>query len=242
MIPTIALLVLALAPASGPGPAGAYNQGNRLYAARDYAGAARAYQEALQAGPNAAVLFNLGNALFKTGRIGPAIASYRRARYLAPRDADVSANLEFARAYRVDKTLTMPSPLTRVVDDVFHRLSRREGALVGALLFGLGGAFLSLWIVRRWPILMVLACVCGAGALYGAIVERVWAAEIGGRPAVIVASEVSALSGPSEESKQILLLHDGTEVMIRDTRGDYLLVQLPGGGGWVAKGSLERVY
>ena len=240
MIATVALLVLALNPLSSP--AAAYNQGNRLYAAKDYPGAARAYQEALQAGPNAFVHFNLGNALFKSGRIGQAIAHYRRARYLAPRDADVAANLEFARAYRVDKTLTVPSPLARVMDEAFHRLSRREAALAGALLFALGGAFLSLWIVRRWRMAMVLACVCGAGALYAAIVERTWAAEIGERPAVVVVSEVNALSGPSEESKQILLLHDGSEVRIRDVRGDYLLVQLPGGGGWVPKNAVEPVF
>lgn len=240
MIAAAALVVLALAPVTNA--TASYNQGNHLYAARDYAGAARAYQEALQAGPNAAVLFNLGNALFKSGRIGPAIASYRRARYLAPRDGDITTNLEFARAYRVDKTLTVPGPLARVMDDAFHRLSRREAAAAGAMLFALGGALLSLWIVRRWPVLLAAACVCGAGALYGLATERAWAAEIGERPAVVVVPEVSALAAPSEEAKQILLLHDGTEVRIRDARGEFLLVQLPGGGGWVPKGSVERVY
>src|SRR5213078_1952635 len=48
---------------------------------------------------------------------------------------------------------------------------------------------------------------------------------------VVVVPEVNALSGPGEEFKQILLLHDGTEVRIRELRGDYLLVQVPGGGG-----------
>ena len=240
MIPTLALLVLALG--SGSSPTAAYNQGNRLYAARDYAGAARAYQEALAAGPNATVHFNLGNALFKSGRIGPAIAHYRCARYLAPRDPDIAANLEFARAYRVDKTLTVPSPLARALDTAFHRLSRREAALVAALCFALGGALLSLWIVRRWTILLVVACLCWAGTLYGVTTERAWAAEIDGRPGVIVAPEVNALAGPSDEAKQILLLHDGSEVRIRDARGDYLLVQLPGGGGWVPKNAVERVF
>ena len=60
---------------------------------------------------------------------------------------------------------------------------------------------------------------------------------------MVVVPEVAALSGPSEESKQILLVHDGSEVRIREARGDYLLVQLPGGGGgWVRKEAVERVY
>src|SRR5262245_26138902 len=246
MIARIALFVLALAPQSlgppGTPAATAYNQGNRLYAAKDYAGAVHAYEEALAAGPNAAVHFNLGNALFKTGKVGQAILHYRRARYLTPRDADISTNLDFARAYRVDKTLTLPSPLSRALEHAFHALSRREAALAGAVLFALGGALLSVWIVRRWTWVLVAACVCAAGALYGLIAERVWAAEIGARPGVVVTPEVNALAAPSDEAKQILLLHDGSEVRIRDVRGDYLLVQLPGGGGWVPKGAVERVY
>ena len=80
-------------------------------------------------------------------------------------------------------------------------------------------------------------------ALFGLITQQVWTNEIAERPAVVVVPEVNALSGPSEEFKQILLLHDGTELRIRETRGDYLLVQIPGsGGGWLRKDAVERVY
>ena len=232
----IVLAVLAVSPVS------AFNQGNQLYARKDYEGAARAYQEALQAGPSAAAHFNLGNALFKSGHIGRAIAHYRRARFLDPRDGDISANLDFARAYRVDKTLTAQGPIGRVVEDALHRLSRREASILAAVLFALSAAFVSAWIVWRWPAWMVAACLCGIAALYGLASERAWASEVGARPAVVVVPEVHALSGPSDDYQQILVLHDGSEVRIREARGDYLLVQLPGGGGWVPKGAVERVY
>ena len=236
MLALIALVLLASTPIS------AYNRGNQLYAHKDYAGAALAYQEALQAGPSAAAHFNLGNALFKSGRIGPAIVHYRRARYLAPRDADVAANLTFARAYRVDKTSAAQSPLARVLDEALHGLSPHEATLLAPLFFALVGAFLAAWIVWRWTALLVAASLCGLVTVCGVLSQQVWASEVGARPAVVVVPEVSALSGPSEEFQQILLLHDGTEVRIREARGDYLLVQLPGGGGWVPKGSVERVY
>jgi hypothetical protein len=236
MIPLIIVLALPLNPVSK------YNEGNQLYARKDYAAAALAYEDALKAGPSAAVHFNLGNALFKSGRIGPAIVHYRRARYLTPRDADIAANLNFARAYRVDKTLTGQSPWSRGLDDAFHWLSRREAAIVSAVFFALCGSFVAAWIVRRWPVLMVAASICGAVTLYGLVSQQVWASDVGARPAVVVVPEVNALSGPSEEYKQILLVHDGTEVRIREARGDYLLVQMPGGGGWVPKGAVERVY
>jgi uncharacterized protein YgiM (DUF1202 family) len=80
-------------------------------------------------------------------------------------------------------------------------------------------------------------------ALFGLVTRWVWAGEVAARPAVVVVPEVSVSSGPGEEFKQILLVHDGTEVRIREQRGGYLLVQLPGGnGGWVRSNVVERVY
>jgi tetratricopeptide (TPR) repeat protein len=231
------VLALALTPVQ------AYNQGNRLYASRDYTGAARAYEEALKAGPNAAVQYNLGNAMFKSGMIGRAILNYRRARYLDPRDADIAANLNFARNYRVDKVLTVPSPFARVLDEVFHRLSRREATTLAAACFALAGLLFAAWIVRRRAVFVIAASSLLALSLYAFVTQQVWSGEIGARPAVVVVPELSALSGPSEDAKQILLLHDGTEVRIREARADYLLVQIPGGsGGWARKGAVERVY
>jgi tetratricopeptide (TPR) repeat protein len=233
----ILLSVLALVP-SGP-----YNQGNQLYARKDYAAAARAYQQALQTGPSADVCYNLGNALFKSGRIGPAIVQYRRARYLHPRDADIRKNLSFARSYRVDKVLAVPGPVALVLDGAFHLLSRREAALLAAVSFLLAALSLSLWVVRRGPVWILGTTVLAALSLFCLITQWVWAGEMSAQPAVVVAPEVNALSGPGEEFKQILLLHDGTEVRIRERRGDYLLVQLPGGsGGWIRSGAVERVY
>jgi tetratricopeptide (TPR) repeat protein len=236
------MIALAAAAVLAVSPTAAYNQGNQLYARKDYEAAVHAYRQALQAGPSVAAHFNLGNALFKSGRIGQAILHYRRARYLDPRDPDIAANLEFARAYRVDKTTTAEGPLARVLDQALRRLSRREATILCAVLFVLTGAFVSAWIVRRWAALLAAASLCAAATLYAFVAERVWAAEVSGNPAVVVVPEVHALSGPSEEFKEILLLHDGTEVRIRETRGDYLLVQVPGGGGWVPRSAVERVY
>jgi tetratricopeptide (TPR) repeat protein len=233
----ILLSVMALAPA------GPYNQGNQLYARKDYAGAAHAYRQALAAGPSADVCYNLGNALFKSGRIGPAIVQYRRAYYLHPRDADIGRNLSFARGYRVDKVLSVPGPVAMLLDETFHQLSRREAALLAAVTFLLAALSLSVWIVRRGTVFMVGTTVLAALSLFCLVTQWVWAGEVRAQPAVIVAPEVNALSGPGEEFKQILLLHDGTEVRIREKRGDYLLVQVPGGsGGWIRTEAVERVY
>ncbi len=233
------MLLLALVSA----PIDSYNQGNKLYARKDYAGAATAYEQTLKAGPNALANYNLGNALFKSGKVGQAILHYRRAYYLDPRDGDVHTNLAFARNYRVDKMLTVAGPLARVLDEAFHVLSRREAAMGAAVAFMLGALSLAAWVVRRWAALAAAAIAFGALALFCYATERAWSGEINARPAVVTTPEVNARSGPSEEFNQILLLHDGTEVRIREARGDYLLVQVPGGsGGWIKKDAVERVY
>lgn len=241
----IAALILALGLLHGPAssPLAAYNLGNQLYARKDYAGAAAAYEQALAAGPSAAAHYNLGNALFKSGKIGPAILHYRRARALAPSDPDIAANLNFARSYRVDKLLADPGSMSRALDELFHGLPRRAAAELTAVCCLLACLLLALWIVRRFALLWIGAALLGLVTLYGFITLEVWTGEVAARPAVIVVPEVNALSGPGPEFKQILLAHDGTEVRVREARGDYLLVQLPGGtGGWVPKAAIERVY
>jgi tetratricopeptide (TPR) repeat protein len=233
----ILLAVLALAPATS------YNQGNQLYARKDYAGAARAYEQALQAGPNPDACYNLGNALFKSGHVGRAIVQYRRAGYLRPRDADTGRNLAFARAYRVDRTPPASGPLARGLERAFRQLSAREAALLAVLLGTLAAFALALWIVRRRSGFLAAALALAMLASFCLVTRWVWAGEVAARPAVIVVPEVDVLSGPGEEFKQILLVHDGTEVRIREQRGGWLLVQLPGGnGGWLRTGQVERVY
>ena len=234
-----ALIVLLVAL----GPVQAYNQANRLYAQKDYAGAATAYEQALGSGPNAAVEYNLGNACFKAGKIGRAILNYRRAHYLAPRDPDIAANLDFARTYRVDKLPSASSPFTRAMDVGLHALSHREAAWLGALGCLLATLLLAAWIVRRWAVCAIAALVVAPCAVFAIVTQQVWQGEIADHPAVVVVPEVEALSGPSEESKQILLLHDGTEVRVREARAAYVLVQLSGGsGGWVREDAIERIY
>lgn len=237
------MLTLLLAGALALGPAQAYDAGNRAYAAKDYAKAAESYREALAAGHDARAHYNLGNALFKSGRIGEAVVNWRRAAYLAPRDQDIAANLAFARGYRVDKLPAQGNPLGQAADRALHALSDRESTLLAAFATLLAALALGAWIVWRRTATAAAAALAALVAVYGLATRAAWSAERDGRPAVVVVPEASANSGPGEESKQILLMHDGTEVQVRESRGDWLLVQLPGGaGGWVRRNTLERVY
>lgn len=55
--------------------------------------------------------------------------------------------------------------------------------------------------------------------------------------------EVKSTSGPGDEYKEILEIHDGTEAKIIEERSGYYLIQLPGGiGGRVKSESIEKVF
>ena len=75
-----------------------FEDANRAFAAGQFAESARGYEAVLkQDGYSAAVLFNLGNADLRLGKIGDAILNFERAKWLAPHDPDIAANLSFAR-------------------------------------------------------------------------------------------------------------------------------------------------
>ena len=70
----------------------------RLYEQGRYEAAAQIYQQMVDHGFEDSRLFHqLGNAYFKQGDTGRAVLNYRRAEQLAPRDADIEANLQLAR-------------------------------------------------------------------------------------------------------------------------------------------------
>lgn len=241
MMSLVLMIVLAAGPASPP--AELYNRGNSLYSSGDYQGAIEAYRQALVVSDHANLRYNLGNAYFKNGQLGMAVIQYRRARALAPRDPDIAYNLEFLRGYRVDKISTVPGPLEQALFRTFTFFSGCEAALLAGLCFLTAAVLVSCFLMseRRWLMLLAALAILGWG--YFLMVTQVWQAERRSDPAAITAKEVSALSGPGTDFREILLLHDGTEVKIKERRGDYLLVQLPGGlGGWVPRVAVERVY
>lgn len=220
-----------------------YNQGNRYYAQGDYHEAIRVYEEAARRIESTPLYYNLGNAYFKTGRIGKAIIHYHRARFFSPRDSDVAHNLAYTRNYRVDKTRSSTSPITAFLSAAFKSLSMKEAQITATIFFVVMSVCLSLYIMKRRKISGYAAIAAGVLFILTFISWQAWVNVKNGRMAVIIVPEVNAMSGPGEEYKHILTLHDGAEVRIREERKNYFLIQLPGGlGGWIEKGSLEEVF
>lgn len=224
-------------------PVEQFNKGNDYFEQGRYSEAIAAYEQVSGKLQNARIFYNLGIAYYRKGVLGKAIMSFRRARFLAPRDGDIAYNLAFVRNYRVDKVNIAVSPVVRLLSNTFQFFSYSEALLVLTLFFLLASLLISFYIVLRRNILGYAAIICMLFVVFFFISWRVWSAERNAHHAVVTAREVSALSGPGTDYKEIIVIHDGAEVKVRDQRGEYVLIQLAGGiGGWVPAGAVEYIY
>ena len=235
----ISLLLVQLVALS---PSESYNEANRLYEEGDYTGAVELYEDALRSTRDDRVLFNLGNAYFKSGRIGKAVLNYKRAWLLSPRDPDVRTNLEFARSYRADKVEARGNPLIAIVTNLLRFFSSRESFTAASVLFFLCLLLLSAAVVRRRRTFGYAGLAIFVVFLYFILSWAAWRAVLGGRSASVVVPEATAYSGPGSEYREVLKVHDGLEVRIRDERHGFVLIQIPGGlGGWVEESAVEEI-
>lgn len=205
-----------------------FSTANQFYAAGKFSEAAKAYQTILNSGavsPN--LLFNAGNAEFKSGNLGRAIAAYRRASLLAPRDADVRANLQFARNQVQGSTL---------------RESRWQSWL-GALTLN---EWTALAMITFWLALLLFAAMQirpeSKNALRGiaratAVAAIFFCACLGVATtlhasksvAVVVLPDAVTRSGPFSDAQNSFAVHDGAELAVLDQRNGW--VQVTDGAG-----------
>ena len=225
---------------------------NQFYEEGQYAQAVQAYQQLVEQGyADSALFYNLGNATYKLGDYGGAILNYRRAQRLAPRDADIQANLDLARSRAVDQfevteargTLTQ---LGETMQGVFTHDQLAMGALglwilfvVLLLLFGTAKAGGAWRRVLKYA-MSAAAVVLVAGVLALGVYSHADHAQSEG---VIVVAQVEVTSGPGEQYVTEFTLHSGTEVDLVETRGSWVRLIAAGGEleGWVPVSAVEPV-
>lgn len=201
----------------------------------DYLLAASLYQKLVDQGmESGAVFYNQGNAYMRGGQRGRAIACYRQAKRYLPRDPRLDANLQFALG---NETSRSAKPLMEYV--IFwqdwlsypgkFQLSAAAGSLT--LMLGLIGLFhKAAWLRRAAVASLAVTFVLGGSAIYDWYrFERV-------RHGVVTNREVTARKGNAESYEPALTspLHEGTEFIVIEPRGNWLLVRLAGGQeGWL---------
>ena len=209
-----------------------FTAANRLYAEGKYADAANLYEIILQhGGVSPALLFNTGNAEFKAGHLGKAIAAYRQAELLAPRDAELRANLAFVRNQVQGATLRESRWQNWV-----GTLTLNEGALLTAALFW---AMFALLAIRQLkpalaPKLHSVTRLVVVLTLFSGTVLALQAANrFNAAIAVVTSAEAIARSGPFDEAQSVFTARDGAELKVLDRHDDWVQVANNAGKiGW----------
>ncbi len=219
--------------------AGNFSAANQFYSEGRFPEAAKAYDSLLNSGtvsPN--LLFNDGNAQFKSGSMGRAIAAYRRAALLAPRDADVRANMEFARNQVQGSTFREGR-----WENLLGTLTLNEWATVAMIVFWL--AFLLFAAMQIRPglknvlsgftrttaVVAILLCVCVAAAAMVHSSKSV---------AVVISPDAVTRSGPFDDAQNVFAVHDGTELAVLDQRNGWVQVSDGNGRtGWMQAKQVE---
>lgn len=215
---------------------------NKLYQQGNFAKAAASYEQLAQAGlVSPALQFNLGNARLKAGSEGRALAAYRQAQRLAPRDADLRANLQFARTRVTDNASLHPTTL----QNAFAWLTLNEWLTLAGLAVA---AWLTLLAAREWranwrPKFSGATKLAGfASALLLLAAIAAWWLNDSEPAAVIIANEAAVRSGPLDDATTVFTLKDGVELAVTATREDWLQVRdAQNRLGWIKREAAQLI-
>ncbi len=226
-----------------------WNDANTAYINGQYAEAVRGYEAIRNQGLESAKLYlNLGNAYYKQGLVGKAILEYHRALRLSPSDDDVRYNLAIANAYVQDKIEVIPTFfLKRWVISLQNACSGSSWAIWSLIFFVIAMACTILYLLAE-------GLAWRKGGFYGALVavllfafsfasaSRSKRLALHPRSAIVMSGAAPVKSSPDKGSKDIFVLHEGTQVDVRDSLGDYReIVIADGNKGWIQNSAIEMI-
>lgn len=243
----IRILVLAamVSPlfAQAPDSARLFEEGNRLYAEKNFEGAQKAYTQIVESGvKDPGVFLNLAHAEYKLARPVRAAVNYRRALALDPANAAARGSLE-----HVQRELGQPIPGVGFSDLAGQYIPFDVLSVLGSLLFWVGlllVLFAAFARPRRTGLVVLGAAIAVLGATASAIS---WAGDsrITMANTSIVTADTVARGAPAENGQNLVDLKKGAAVRVLAARDDWSLVQLPtppGFDGWVPSANLEPVF
>ena len=223
---------------------------NQMYENGRFHEAIQTYEQLVEKGiEDASLYYNLGNAHYKAGDLGRAILNYERARRLAPREEDILANLEYSRSQTLDRYESEAnSPWKGWVHLASSYLTLDELSL---LALGSFWTIAILIIAYKHSRSYRARSVLQAGLIVVVLVFGLSAFTLGSRvylesnspSGIVVTNSVDILSGPGDDYITEFSLHAGAQVIIEETRGQWMRVALPGEQfqGWAPLETVERI-
>jgi len=220
-------------------------QANHFYKTEQYPQAINAYEQLIAAGITSGHLFyNLGNAYIKTGSTGKAILNYERALQHLPRDADVKANLEYARSLVEGDTIKRSDD--RLLSWTFfleHYANLNELAVMVSLLYvGLMVLLILSILIRNFRrasyygmaavgILLLFSSICFGLRLHKTQFQY---------KAVVMSEALEARFEPSDDATSHFTLHEGMVIEITEYQAEWSRIRRwDGKSGWLKNDVFE---
>src|SRR5262249_9133426 len=170
-------------------------------------------------------------------KTGLAILNYERARWLAPGDPDIAANLRHAL-----ELAQVPLPITAWLPHYSEWCTLNCWAGMGATSLLLLTATLPLAVLlpgkrrvlrfaRVLAMLMLLSCLTAIGLRWGELNQ-----------AVVIAKETPARISPVPMGQSVFTLREGAVISILKSHGSFTLVRAADGHqGWVNRDAIESI-
>lgn len=225
----------------------AQEEGKKAETQAQYENVARLYEKLLDDGAECGpVYFNLGNAYMNAGKPGRAVAAYRQAQRYWPTHSFLDHNLKMALGKNAPKDPSRPliEHLLFWQNWTSYPGKFHLAATVVLLTFALGLAALftkdraRLYVRRAAWTGLVLSGLFIISATYD------WYRFDYKQSGVVIVSEVIGRKGNDKKYDPAFTnpLSEGVEFHVRQTRGDWMLIELPGGQkGWIP-GTAAEIY
>jgi hypothetical protein len=196
---------------------------------------------------SAELYYNLGYCHYKSGKLGPAILNFERAKRLNPSDEDTQYNLE--QAYEMTDKMQKLTPIFIFRWwDSFRNITNSDGwAVIFIVFFVLVLAGVAMFLFANSVAMRkvgffagLILTVLAIGALTISINQR--NEVVNSKAAIIMSSSVTLSTSPDKNGTQMVVLHEGTHVVILSTIGDWSEVRLDDGNvGWIKSQDIEVI-
>jgi len=219
-----------------------FDSANQLFEQGQYEQSIEQYQSLLDDGvQTAAVHFNLGNAWFRQGNIGQSVYHYLMAQSLAPLDPDIRANLRFAR-----DSAGLPSG--GIVSPIYQWIRKIPLNVWAAFTLA------PLWIFSLLKAIAILKpkltqktesvrTIAGWVTVPGIILIGLIAWMVQNHhPGVIIHDKAELHASPFTDSKVLLEMKAGEEVMLMAVKNKWQQVKNSNGDlGWLESSKLKSI-
>lgn len=245
----IYLLFLLMFPAVLMNAQDLKTQADTAYVQERYAQAAELYEQLLEQGHSSDVYYNLGNCYYRLEKVGHAVLNYERALRLDPGDRNIRHNLELARNKTQDKVVALQDIfIVTWYKGILYSMSVDGWGFLATVCFVLFLCMMGVYLFLNRMALRKIGFFAGIAALVICILANVFAYHekvlmLRHDTAVLMQESVHVKSTPSQDGKDLFVIHEGTKMhVVDDAMRDWKEIRLDDGKtGWVETSAIEVI-